>query len=296
MEPDELKDFWDNYVKIQGREKIMIKKIISGGRIGADQAALDVAMKMGIPHGGWIQKGRKTQRGILPEKYQLKEMPVAGFKERIEQNIMDSDGTVIISHGNLTGGSDYGQEMAKKHNRPCLHIDLNETPLSIASSKINTWIIENNIEVLNVSGSRTSEDPKIYKDTMNIVEGTILLGLIGAKPGEDLTDYDKKDYLKTLPIPPRTIDEAVERLLYNFDLEDKVKLSSMKLNDLMELPINEHAYFKNALDLLSGNKDLLASCRSISKEHLYNEDDAILVIMEALWKKLRQTHKLRVVK
>ncbi|MBW2055699.1 MAG: hypothetical protein JRI29_08400 [Deltaproteobacteria bacterium] len=76
----------------------------------------------------------------------------------------------------------------------------------------------------------------------------------------------------------------------------EVKLASMKLNDLMELPINEHAYFKNALDLLSGNKDLLASCRSISKEHLYNEDDAIFVIMEALWKKLRQTHKLRVVK
>jgi len=274
----------------------MLKKIISGGRIGADQAALDVAMKMGIPHGGWIQKGRKTQRGILPKKYRLKEMPVAGFKKRIEQNIIDSNGTVIISHGNLTGGSDYGQEMAKKHNRPCLHIDLNETPLSIAPSKINTWIIENNIEVLNVSGSRTSEDPKIYKDTMNIVEGTILLGLIGAKPGEDLTDYDKKDYLKTLPIPPRTIDEAVERLLYNFDLDDKVKLASMKLNDLLELPINEHAYFKNALDLLSGNKDLLASCRSIAKDHVYNEDDAIFVLMEALWKKLRQTHKLRIVK
>jgi hypothetical protein len=64
----------------------------------------------------------------------------------------------------------------------------------------------------------------------------------------------------------------------------------------LDLPANEHAYFKDALDLLSGNKDLLASCRSISKEHVYNEDDAIFVIMEALWKKLRQTHKLRVVK
>lgn len=274
----------------------MIKKIISGGQIGADQAALDVAIKMGISHGGWIQKGRKTERGILPEKYQLKEMPVAGFKERIEQNIIDSDGTVIISHGNLTGGSDYGQEMAKKHNRPCLHIDLNEMPLSIAPSVINTWIIENNIEVLNVTGSRTSEDPKIYKDTMNIIEGAILLGLIGAKTGEDLTDYDKNDYLKKLPIPPKTIDEAVERLIYNFDLEDKVKITNMKLNDLMNLTANEHAYFKNVFDLLSANKELLASCRSISKEHVYNEKDAVFVILEALWKKLRQTHKLRVVK
>jgi hypothetical protein len=296
MEPDELKKFWGNHFRIHGRKKIMIKKIISGGRIGADQAALDVAIKMGIPHGGWIQKGRKTQRGILPEKYQLKEMPVAGFKERIEQNIIDSDGTVIISHGNLTGGSDYGQEMAKKHKRPCLHIDLNETPLPIAPSKLNTWIIENNIEVLNVTGSRTSEDAEIYKDTMNIVEGTILLALIGAKPDENLTDFDKKDYLKKLPIPPKTIDEAIERLIYTFDLEDKLKIANMRLNDLLDLPANEHAYFKDALDLLSGNKDLLASCRSISKEHVYNEDDAIFVIMEALWKKLRQTHKLRVVK
>ena len=296
MEPDELENFWGVTIRIQHREKIMIKKIISGGRIGADQAALDVAIKMGIPHGGWIQKGRKTQRGILPEKYQLKEMPVAGFKERIEQNIIDSDGTVIISHGNLTGGSDYGQEMAKKHNRPCLHIDLNETPLSIVPSEINTWIIENNIEILNVTGSRASEDPKIYKDTMNIIEGTILLGLIGAKTGEDFTDYDKKDYLKKLPIPPKTIDEAVERLIYKFNLEDKVKIANMKLNDLLDLPANEHAYFKEALDLLSGNKALLASCRSISKEHVYNEEDAIFIIMEALWKKLRQTHKLRVVR
>jgi hypothetical protein len=296
MKPDELKDFWNNHVKIQVRKKIMIKKIISGGRIGADQAALDVAIKMGISHGGWIQKGRKTQRGILPEKYQLKEMPVTGYKERIEQNIIDSDGTVIISHGNLTGGSDYGQEMAKKHKRPCLHIDLNKTPLSIAPSEINTWIIENNIEVLNVTGSRTSEDFRIYKDTMNIIEETILLGLIGAKKGEDLTDYDKKDYLKKLPIPPKTIDEAVERLIYTFDLEDKVKIANMKLNDLLDLPANEHAYFKTALNLLSGNKDLLASCRSVSKEHVYNEDNAIFVIMQALWKKLRQTHKLRIVK
>ena len=69
----------------------------------------------------------------------------------------------------------------------------------------------------------------------------------------------------------------------------------MQLNDLMALLTDEHAYFKNALDLMSGNKELLASCRSVSKEHVYNEKDAIFVMMEALWKKLRQSHKLRVI-
>ncbi|KKL12839.1 hypothetical protein LCGC14_2531730, partial [marine sediment metagenome] len=29
----------------------MIKKIISGGQTGADQAALDAAIRLGIPHG-----------------------------------------------------------------------------------------------------------------------------------------------------------------------------------------------------------------------------------------------------
>jgi len=38
----------------------MLKKIISGGQTGANQAALDVAIKLGISHGGWIPNGRKT--------------------------------------------------------------------------------------------------------------------------------------------------------------------------------------------------------------------------------------------
>ena len=35
--------------------------IISGGQIGADRAALDFALQHGIPHGGWVQKGRKAK-------------------------------------------------------------------------------------------------------------------------------------------------------------------------------------------------------------------------------------------
>jgi Circularly permutated YpsA SLOG family len=46
----------------------MLKKIISGGQTGADQAALDAAIKLGIPHGDWIPKGRPTESGRLPDK------------------------------------------------------------------------------------------------------------------------------------------------------------------------------------------------------------------------------------
>jgi len=83
----------------------MLTKIISGGQTGADQAALDAAIEMGIPHGGWIPKGRLTEAGPLPEKYNLQEMPSKDYLKRTQQNVLDSDGTLFFSHGDLTGGS-----------------------------------------------------------------------------------------------------------------------------------------------------------------------------------------------
>ena len=103
----------------------MITKIISGGQTGADRAALDVALKLGIPHGGWIPKGRKAEDGPLPEIYKLKEMPTDSYGARTEQNVIDSDGTLIIARGKLTGGSDYTRQMTLKHKKHLLYMDLN---------------------------------------------------------------------------------------------------------------------------------------------------------------------------
>jgi len=41
---------------------MMPSKIISGEQTGAAQVALDVAIKLGISHGGWVPKGRVTER------------------------------------------------------------------------------------------------------------------------------------------------------------------------------------------------------------------------------------------
>lgn len=74
----------------------------------------------------------------------------------------------IISGGQL--GANYSQKMTEKYQKPCLIIDLNETPSFVASSKINTWIIKNDIEVMNLTGSRVSEDSNVYRDTVYIIE------------------------------------------------------------------------------------------------------------------------------
>jgi hypothetical protein len=95
----------------------MIKKIISGGQTGADQAAIDVAINLGIPYGGWLPRGRKTEKGPLPDKYLLQELPDSSYSKRTEKNVINSDGTLIMSHGKLTGGSELTREIAKKNDR-----------------------------------------------------------------------------------------------------------------------------------------------------------------------------------
>ena len=151
----------------------MITKIISGGQTGADRAALDFAIKTDIPYGGWVPKGRKTEDGTLPEKYLLQEMPTGEYSARTEQNILDSDGTLIVSHGFLTGGSALTREFAIQHRKPCLHIDLEATSYSESARSIRGWIGRNGINIMNVAGARESKDPTIYQAVMELLEATL---------------------------------------------------------------------------------------------------------------------------
>ncbi|MGA2782608.1 MAG: putative molybdenum carrier protein [Smithella sp.] len=154
--------------------KEMIIKIISGGQTGADRAALDFAIDNNIPHGGWIPKGRITEGGQLPDKYHLQEMETASYDKRTEQNVIDSDGTVIVSHGDLTGGSALTQTFTIKHHKPRLHLDMDNTTIKEAADSLNNWIRKNNIKILNVAGSRTSKDNNIYHVTREILEAAFI--------------------------------------------------------------------------------------------------------------------------
>ena len=137
----------------------MIKKIISGGQTGCDRAALDFAMKFEIPCGGWVPKGRLAEDGRIPDRYQLQEMPTESYEARTEQNVIDSNGTLIVARGKLTGATDYTREMTLKHRKQLLGINLNLTGHYDATSLIASWIKLQRVDVLNVAGPRASEDP-----------------------------------------------------------------------------------------------------------------------------------------
>jgi len=264
----------------------MLTKIISGGQTGADRAALDVAIEFSIPHGGWIPKGRQTEDGVLSNKYQLKEMPTASYPKRTEKNILGSDGTLILSHGKLTEGTALTVKMAKKHGRPYLHVDFLKNAGFFAARLINSWIAENRISVLNVAGSRASKDPAIYQATFKVLQAVFYLSEIDSS----LSNHGRSDG------QPKTVDEAVDRLISELTLKDKTKIAKMGEYDLSALPLTIGQYIREKFGLGRGNEELMDSCRSISGEDILYKGTASMVIIEALWERLRQTHGLRVVK
>lgn len=89
-------------------------------------------------------------------------------------NVIDSDGTPILTHGKLTGGSRLTKNYADKHRKPCLHINLDQSHGEDVLYAIVNWITENKIKILNVAGSRASKDPLIYDKVIDVLNNAIL--------------------------------------------------------------------------------------------------------------------------
>lgn len=138
----------------------MIEKIVSGGQTGADRAALDFAMERGIAHGGWCPKGRLAEDGVIHERYRLRETSTGDYAERTEKNVQDSDGTVIFTIGSEpTGGSRKTAEFAQEHGKPWIHLSRERS--GDPADRLEAFLERERIAVLNVAGSRASEEPQV---------------------------------------------------------------------------------------------------------------------------------------
>ena len=139
-------------------------------------------------------------------------------------------------------------------------------------------------------------NPDIEKQTASIVEGALILDLMNASPDFNITDFSEKAYLEKLHVPPKTVNEAVDILMSEMALKDKVTIANMTYGELIDLNSNLGSYIENIFSLWSGNDELMESCRFVTKNKKLNQDGASLTIIESLWKRLRKTHKIRVVK
>ena len=131
-------------------------KIVSGGQTGVDRGALDAALAAGFPCGGWCPADRSGEDGPIPARYPLTPLVRGGYRERTRQNVLDSDGTAILFHGVLGGGTLLTLNLCKREGKPHVVIDANKTSESAAAVEIAQFVEEHDIRALNVAGPRLS--------------------------------------------------------------------------------------------------------------------------------------------
>ncbi|OGF55479.1 MAG: molybdenum cofactor carrier [Candidatus Fraserbacteria bacterium RBG_16_55_9] len=147
--------------------KWRFEKIVSGGQTGVDRAALDVALELGMPCGGWCPKGRKAEGDPIPSHYPLMETPSEEYVQRTEWNVRDSDGTLVLTRGEPTGGTAQTIEIAIRLGKPCMVINLEKHP---RVSAILDWARKHKVRTLNVAGPRESKSPGIFGEASRFLQ------------------------------------------------------------------------------------------------------------------------------
>lgn len=143
--------------------------IISGGQTGVDRAALDVAMELGIPHGGFVPKGRRAEDGTLPAHYHMTETASADYIERTKANVDWGDATLIFYRERMSGGTLLTWEYAKNRKKPVWIVDLTAAMPGGIVDQIKIWISGQQPTRLNIAGPRESGCPGIYRDSLDLI-------------------------------------------------------------------------------------------------------------------------------
>lgn len=96
--------------------------------------------------------------------------------------------------------------------------------------------------------------------------------------------------------PPHCVDDVVELLLVDLTLKERgilANLSEPELETSVYLAMAK--IIRKEFGLYNGNAELLLSCKSyLGKEYDLFEDPAMVIIKE-LWKKVKNSHHLRLV-
>jgi len=142
----------------------MIKKVISGGQTGIDQAALFAAEDVGIRTGGRAPKYFKTSTGFsyfLEQRFGLVDSGL-DYSGRTELNVKNSDGTLQIAFDFNSPGEKCTTKFINKHNKPVYKLPLPIEEKEYMIIEIIEWIKANDVEVLNIAGNRQTRSRDSY--------------------------------------------------------------------------------------------------------------------------------------
>jgi len=155
------------------KSKAPVSRIVSGGQTGADRAALDVALELGIAYGGWCPAGGWAEDlivppGLLTAYPELTATPESVPAVRTRLNVRDSDATLIVWDGRTPSpGTQVAIDAARELCRPLLVTSGEVDEMRVWLDGFPTPV------VLNVAGPRESTFPGSYARTAALLRAVL---------------------------------------------------------------------------------------------------------------------------
>src|SRR5260370_34285277 len=131
-----------------------LTKIMSGGQTGVDRAALDAALAVSFPCGGWCPADRKAEDGPIPDRYPMSLLTEGGYRLRTLKNVQVSDGTAILFNQSLSGGTKLTRDMCIREKKPFIVPGATQTTMERAVKAVPRVLTENGISTVDVAGAR----------------------------------------------------------------------------------------------------------------------------------------------
>ena len=157
---------------IEYENKCTLKKVISGGQTGADQAGLFTAKAFGFETGGFAPHGFRTlsgnNPGVLRDIFGLEETTQRNYQVRTALNVKSSDATIRLATNFSSPGELCTLKAINRYEKPFFDVNLkvliekcrDKQYIEERVEETLDFLIKNQVVILNIAGNadRTPSD------------------------------------------------------------------------------------------------------------------------------------------
>ncbi|RUL85381.1 YpsA SLOG family protein [Tautonia sociabilis] len=156
----------------------MLRKVITGGQTGVDQAAWRAALAAGLSTGGAMPRGFRTEDGPRPEfaaRFGAVAIASEDVDDRTRANVAAADATLIFADDRSGPGTLLTVSEARSSGKPMLVVPPDPGDDPGMPGRIASWLLSQAVRVVNVGGDRESTRPGIGDRVERVLSAAFLL-------------------------------------------------------------------------------------------------------------------------